>query len=313
MPLDPHLAAVLQSFAESGASPLHEGTPSESRVVYRTLTHGSLTPEQVTPVGSVEDAIVPGASGPLKARIYRPNGRGPFPTVTFFHGGGWVVGDLDTHDNMCRGLCRGSQSVVVSVDYRLAPEHRFPAAVEDAVEAAKWVAANALELGGSDVVALAGDSAGGNLAAVVAQELRRLEIPLAGQFLVYPSVDQPGAGHASMEENAHGYFLEKELMAWFYSHYVGNWKEPKNVRLAPIQAVSLASLPPAVIVTAEFDPLRDEGEAYGDALQAAGVYADVRRYAGMIHGFFDMGRWSPAAQQAIEESTQRFGEILRRL
>ncbi|MBS0318043.1 MAG: alpha/beta hydrolase [Proteobacteria bacterium] len=317
MPLDPHLAGVLQMMAAAGRKPTYEGTPEEGRAGYLALTRGTLTPEQVVPVASVQDATVDGAAGPLSARIYRPEGAGPFPTVAYFHGGGYVIGDLDTHDNMCRDICRGAQAVVVSVDYRLAPEHPFPAGVEDAIAATKWVMAHAKELGGNDTVAVAGDSAGGNFSAVVAQQLRGATVPgapaarLAAQFLIYPATDHVEAAHPSHAENAKGYFLEKETMEWFFNHYIGDWKELKDPRLAPMQAATLAGLPPAVIVTAEFDPLRDEGEAYGRALQAAGVEADVIRCEGMIHGFFDMGRWSPGAQKGVQESIRRFGEVLR--
>lgn len=311
MPLDPSLAAVLQSLATSGRKPVHECSVKEARDGYLALTHGSRTPNQVVTVGSVMDAQVDGAAGPLKARIYRPDGKGPFPTVTYFHGGGFVIGDLDTHDNMCRDLCRGSQVVVVSVEYRLAPEHPFPAAIEDAIAAADWVIAHARELGGVDVVAVAGDSAGGNLAAVAAQQLAARGTQLAAQFLIYPAVDRIGAGHASLEENGRGFFLEQETLLWFFTHYVGAWKDNRDPRLAPLQAASFAGLPPAVIVTAELDPLRDEGEVYGGVLRTAGVKAEIMRCDGMTHGFFDMGRWSPIAQAHIQSSLQRFGEVLR--
>jgi acetyl esterase len=230
--------------------------------------------------------------------------------VAFFHGGGWVIGDLDTHDNMARNVCRGSGSVVIAVDYRLAPEHPFPAAAQDAVAAARWVAGHLDELGGDQRLAVAGDSAGGNLSAVVAQALHADGIPLAGQFLIYPAVDAQGE-YPSRTENARGYFLEQPTMDWFYGHYAGAWDDAKDPRLSPLHHGSLTGLPPAVIITAEFDPLRDEGEAYGEALRAAGVPVQVQRYDGMIHGFFDMGGISPAAQAAIDESCARFGQVLR--
>ena len=219
------------------------------------------------PVASVQDRTVPGAAGPIPARIYRPEGAGPFPTVAYFHGGGYVIGNLDTHDNMCREISRGARAVVVSVDYRLAPEHPFPAGIEDAVAAAKWIVAHARELGGNDVVAVAGDSAGGNFSAVVSQQLRDAGTPLAAQFLIYPAVDHVAAVYPSAEQNAKGYFLEEQTMAWFYNHYAGHVADTMDPRLAPLQAKSLAKLPPAVIVTAEFDPLRDQGPAYADALR----------------------------------------------
>jgi acetyl esterase len=310
VPVDPHIAAMLTMMDEAGIPPMYEGSPEAGRGLYLALTHGGRTPEQIVPVASTEDRTVPGADGDLKARVYRPEGDGPFPTVVFFHGGGWVIGDLDTHDNMARHICRGSEAVVVAVDYRLAPEHPFPAAAHDAVAAARWVAQHLDELGGDDRMALAGDSAGGNLSAVVAQTLHADGVPLAGQFLIYPAVDAEGE-YPSRLENAKGYFLEQPTMDWFYGHYAGAWDDAKDVRLSPLHGADLSGLPPAVIVTAEFDPLRDEGEAYGKALEAAGVRADVTRYDGLIHGFFDMGTVSPAAQAAIDESCARFGELLR--
>jgi acetyl esterase len=275
------------------------------------LTAGSRTPEQIVPVASVQDTTVPGAAGPLKARIYRPEGAGPFPTVAFFHGGGYVIGDLDTHDNTCRDICRGAQAVVVSVDYRLAPEHPFPAGIDDAVAATQWVIAHAGELGGNATVAVAGDSAGGNFSAVVAQQLRDAGIPLAAQFLIYPAVDHADASHPSIEQNGKGYFLEAETMAWFYNHYAGGFGDTLDPRLAPLQAKSLTDLPPAVVVTAEFDPLRDAAIAYVAALNAAGGQAEHIPGPGMIHGFYDMGRWSPGAQAVIQQGIKRFGEVLR--
>jgi len=311
VPVDPHIAAVLTMLEEGGMPPMYEGTPEAGRAQYLALTHGARTPEQLAPVDSTEDLTVPGAHGDLKARIYRPEGEGPFPTVAFFHGGGWVIGDLDTHDNMARHVCRGSRSVVVAIDYRLAPEHPFPAAAEDAVATARWVAQHLDELGGDSRFAVAGDSAGGNLAAVVAQQMKADGIALAGQFLIYPAVDAAG-DYPSRVENARGYFLEQPTMDWFYGHYAGAWDDAKDPRLSPLHAADLSGLAPAVIVTAEYDPLRDEGEAYGEALRAAGVPVQVQRYDGLIHGFFDMGIVSPAAQAAIDESCARFSELLHR-
>jgi acetyl esterase len=241
--------------------------------------------------------------------VYRPEGEGPFPTVVFFHGGGWVIGDLETHDNQARSVARHGRAVVVSVDYRLAPEHPFPAAVDDAVAAARWAAAHLAELGGDDRLAVAGDSAGGNLAAVVAQQLHADGTPVTAQFLIYPAVDSAGE-YPSRVENAKGYFLEQPTMDWFYGHYAGGVDDPADPRLSPLRAADLSGLAPALVVTAEFDPLRDEGEAYAEALRAAGVPVRQQRYDGLIHGFFDMGPISAAAQAAIDESCARFGELL---
>lgn len=311
MPLDPQLANVLQSLAASGRGAIHEGSVEQGRAGYLALTYGTRTPAQTIPVGSVEDAVVDGGAGPLKARVYRPENRNPSPTLVFFHGGGFVIGNLDTHDNMCRDLCRGLQAVVVSVDYRLAPEHPFPAAVEDAIAATRWVIAHATRLGGTELVAVAGDSAGGNLAAVVAQQLHAKGITLAGQFLIYPAVDHMGVEYPSLEENRKGYFLELDSLRWFFEQYASLCKDVTDPRLAPIHAPSLSGLPPALIVTAEFDPLRDAAHAYGKALQAAGVKAEVIQGKGMIHAFFDMGRWSPGAQAVIQQSIQRFSQVMR--
>jgi acetyl esterase len=311
LPVDPHIAAVLTMLEESGMPPMYEGSAEAGRAQYLALTHGARTPEQLVPVASTEDRTVPGAAGDLRARVYRPEGEGPFPTVVFFHGGGWVIGDLDTHDNMARNICRSSGAVVLAVDYRLAPEHPFPAAADDAVAAARWAAGHLDELGGGARLGIAGDSAGGNLTAVVAQALHADGTPLAGQFLIYPAVDVEGE-YPSRLENAKGYFLEQDTMDWFYGHYVATEGDARDPRLSPLHAGDLSGQPPAVVVTAEYDPLRDEGEAYGEALRAAGVDVDVTRYDGMIHGFFDMGTISPAAQAAIDESCARFGEVLRR-
>lgn len=231
--------------------------------------------------------------------------------MAFFHGGGYVIGDLDTHDNMCREICRSAQAVVVAVDYRLAPEHPFPAGLEDAVAAARWVVAHVQELGGTDQVGVVGDSAGGNFSAVVAQQLHAQGIALAAQFLIYPSVDHAAAVYPSLEQNSKGYFLELDTMAWFYQHYAGTYANTLDPRLAPLQAPSLQGLPRAVVATAEFDPLRDAGAAYVAALNAAGVQAEHIPGPGMIHGFYDMGRWSPGAQALIEQGARRFGALLR--
>ena len=206
MALDLHLAGFLESLAGSGAKPLPQSSPEEARGLMQHLARAVRVPEAVVDVHGVEDMTVPGATGSLRARLYRPTQERNLPTVVYLHGGGFVIGDLDTHDNMCRELARGANAVVVSVDYRLAPEHPYPAAADDAIAATKWVIANAGELGGSDVVAVAGDSAGGNLAAVVTQQLHADGIALSAQFLIYPAVAQDRAGFPSFKENGEGYF-----------------------------------------------------------------------------------------------------------
>lgn len=311
MPLDPHLAAVLKKFDDAGRQPAHLVPVAMSRMGYLMMTRGTLTPQQVIEVANVQDTELGVDDRLIKARIYRPEGKGSFPTVVFFHGGGFVLGDLETHDNMCRELCRTSRVVVLAVDYRLAPEHPFPAAFNDAMAATKWALANTVKLGGSNVVAVAGDSAGGNLAAVVSQQLRDEGIKLAAQFLIYPALDGSKASYPSREANAKGYFLELETFNWFEKQYAGMLDANADPRITPIHASNLAGLPPALIVTAEFDPLCDEGLAYGQVLAAAGVHTEVLPCEGMIHAFFDMGRWSPRAQTHITECLNRFGQLLR--
>jgi acetyl esterase len=280
---------------------LVSGTPEQARRAFRMLTVDLRPAHTIVAVAEVRDVEVEGAAGRLAGRVYRPEAQGALPTIVFFHGGGFVIGDLDTHDNQCRMLCREAEAVVISVDYRLAPEAPFPAGVEDCLAATRWAAEHVAELGGDgDRIAVAGDSAGGNLAAVVAQLARDSGGPaLAAQLLLYPGTDFVG-GYPSETENAEGYFLTREDMEWFEGHYTRD-ADHRDPRLSPIHAGDLSGLPPAVLVTAEFDPLRDQGEAYGRALEAAGVPVVLRRYDGLIHGFFDLGALSPAAAEAVRE------------
>jgi acetyl esterase len=308
MPLDPEIADVLALLALA-ETPMHEMTPPQAREAFATLVVGGRRPEDVVPVGSVEEVGVPGADGLLPARVYRPEEPGPLPTVIFFHGGGWVIGNLETHDNTARAIARHSRAVVVSVAYRLAPESPYPAAVDDALAATRWALDHLPELGGNDALAVAGDSAGGNLAAVVALEMRTR---LAAQLLIYPATHLgPGTAEAypSRAENGHGYFLETPTMSWFYQHYAGHVREP-DVRLSPMLATSFAGVAPAVVVTAELDPLRDEGEAYARSMAAAGVRVELRRFDGLIHGFFDMGPASAAARAAVLVTCAMLDEVL---
>ena len=306
MPVDPHIAPLLDLLASVPS--LSEETPEQAREGFRRLTLGSR--RQVVEVGAVSELVIPGPAGDLAARVYRPEAAGPVPTVVLFHGGGWVIGDLDTHDNMARSICRDCSAVVVSVDYRLAPENPFPAAVEDALAATEWVGERLADFGGSEKLAVAGDSAGGNLSAVVAQQLRDAGGPaIAAQLLIYPAVDVTGE-YASRLENAEGYFLDLATMAWFMNHYAADPAHHTDPRVSPLRHHDLTGLPPAVVVTAEFDPLRDEGEAYAAELAAGEVPVEVRRFDGMIHGFFDMGGFSPAAQAAVDEACELFGKVL---
>ncbi len=308
MPVDPQIAVLLDVIASVEAKPMSEGTPEEARAGFRTLTVDLRDPAAVPAVASVEDTTVPGAAGDLPARVYRPDGAGPLPTILLLHGGGFVIGDLDTHDITARTLANGCAAVVVSVAYRLAPEHPFPAAVDDAVAAARHVAAHLAELGGDDRLAMAGDSAGGNLSAVVAQTFRDDGRPLAGQLLIYPVTDMTGE-HPSHAENAEGFFLDLATMEWFLRQYAGHLADHADPRLSPLHG-DLGGLAPAVVVVAEFDPLRDDGLAYAQALAAAGVPVQVRTFPGLIHGFVDMGRHSTAAQEALDETCALFRKVL---
>jgi acetyl esterase len=291
---------------------LDMGTPEEARRAFRMLTVDLRPADTLVAVAAVEDTEVSGATGALRARVYRPGAAGELPTIVFFHGGGFVLGDLDTHDNQCRALCRGAGAVVLSVEYRLAPEAPFPAAVEDCFAATRWAAEHVAELGGdAERIAVAGDSAGGNLAAVVAQIARDEGGPaLAAQLLVYPGTDFT-TEYPSEAENGEGYFLTRADMAWFAGHYATG-EDPENPRLSPLRAASLSGLPPAVVATAEYDPLRDQGAAYADALEQAGVPVVKRGYEGLIHGFFDLSALSPACAAAVSQLAADLGGLLER-
>jgi acetyl esterase/lipase len=234
-------------------------------------------------VGEIVDGVLPGPAGDLEYRLYRPASPGPHPIVVYYHGGGWVLGSHDSDDPLCRDLCDRSGAVIVSVNYRHAPEHRFPTAVDDAFAALQWVADNTIELGGiPGSLAVAGWSAGGNLAAVVSHLARDAGGPeLSGQLLLNPVTDSDFS-RPSYIENAEGYILTKGVMHWFWDHYVDP-EDRTDPRVAPLRAPDLAGLPPACIVTAEFDPLRDEGDAYAEALRAAGVPVEHVQARGHTH------------------------------
>ena len=303
MPLDPGTATLLDLIASSGQPPMYESTPEAARTAFRVMTVDWVQPDDVVPVGEVEELVV--ADRP--ARLYRPEGDGPWPTLLYLHGGGFVIGDLDTADQLCRRICRGAAAAVLSVDYRLAPEHPFPAAVDDAIATVRWAADHAGELGGAPVLGVGGDSAGANLAAVVAQTLPDL---VDAQVLLCPPTHLVG-DYPSRIDNAHGYFLELPLMEWFAGHYAGGADDLDDPRLSPLLGEVKATAP-ALVVTTEFDPLRDEGEAYAARLEEAGVPVDRVRYDGLVHGFIDMGVMSPAATAAIDDTVARIGRLLHR-
>jgi acetyl esterase len=237
------------------------------------------------PVHKIEDFNIEGPLGEIPVRVYRPAGDGPFGVLVYFHGGGWVIGDIDTADAVCRELSTLAELVVVSVDYRLAPEHLYPAAVVDSYAVVCWVAENQRQLNGNGKIGVAGESAGGTIAAVMSQMARDENGPtIAFQCLLYPVIDHD-LGRESYALNGAGYLLETATMKWFWDTYCPDEAARKHPSASPIRAESLADLAPALIMTAEFDPLRDEGEAYGAALNAAGGTAEVVRCEGLVHDF----------------------------
>ena len=304
MPLDPQIVAVMEAAAAMGLPPSHQVSPAEARVNTKARLR-AVGPE----VGAVQDVAIPGPDCDVPARIYTPAGAGPFPGLAWFHGGGWVVGDLDTADAAARNMCAGANCVVASVDYRLAPETKFPGPAEDCYAATQWLAANAAALNvDPDRIAVGGDSAGGNLAAAVTLMSRdRGGCPLVFQLLVYP-VTQRDFDRASYLENADGYQLTRDTMIWYWNHYLAADADAANPYAAPLHAADLRGLPPALVLTAEYDPLRDEGEAYAAALQAAGVPTEAIRYDGLIHGFFGMFAAVDQARQAVERSAAALRE-----
>jgi acetyl esterase len=299
MALDPVAEGFLAQMAAQGGPQLQEMTPEFAREAFSVFSQLGGEPAQVA---NIENRTIPGPAGDIPVRIYTPEGTAPFPVLLYFHGGGWVIGDLEVVDAPCRALAKESGCVVVSVDYRLAPEHKFPAASDDCYAATKWVSDNAAEIGvDPSRIAVGGDSAGGQLATVISQMARDKGGPaIAYQVLIYPVTDAT-ISTASYEENAEGYLLTKEGMIWFFNHYMNEDTDRKDPLLSPTYAESLAGLPPAIVITAEYDPLRDEGNAYAEKLKAAGVPVIHSQYPGMIHGFFWLGGVLGQCKQAIGE------------
>ncbi len=282
MPVNPETQALLDALVEMGLPPFEQMTVPVAREAIKGFTDLQGEPEEV----EVEDRTIPGPACEIPVRIYTPAGTGPRPTIVYFHGGGWVVGDLDLVDRPVRSIARRAGAVVVSVDYRLAPEHVYPAPFDDSYAATAWVADHAADLGGDPArLVVAGDSAGANLAAAVALAARDRGGPaLAAQVLLFPVTDFDFTT-PSYTDNAEGYLLTRGSMEWFWAHYLGAQDVGKQPYLTPARADSLGGLPPALVVTAEFDPLRDEGEAYAAAMTAAGVDVVAKRYDGFLHDF----------------------------
>jgi acetyl esterase len=301
MPLDPDAQTLLDMVKEANCPAFETVTPAEARAAFMAA-RPVLAPEPM-PVAELRDLAIPGPAGPIPARLYRPSSGGTLPALVFFHGGGWVVGNIESHDTMCRHLANRAGCAVVSVDYRLAPEHKFPAAVEDCFAATAWVADNAASLGvDAKRLAVGGDSAGGNLAAAVSLMARDRGMPrISYQLLIYPAVDA-AMTHPSIASFAEGYLLTRATMRWFYEQYLRAPPDAADWRASPLAAADLAGVAPAFVVTAGFDPLCDEGDAYAARLTTAGVAVRHRRFADQIHGFAMNGKIIRAADAALDEA-----------
>ena len=299
MPLDPQAQQVLDQMAALGLPPNHTVSPEEARanMLARPRPEG---PE----VAKVEDRTIANGNFQVPVRIYTPAGSGPFPVLSWFHGGGWVLGNLETADATARHLAVGAGCVVVSVDYRLAPEAKFPVPFDDCYAATQWIVQNAASINvDPSRIAVGGDSAGGNLAAGICLAAKdRGGLPIAFQLLVYP-VTAVDFSTGSYKQNADGYLLTMDGMKWYWNHYLSSDADASNPYAAPLAAKDLSGLPPALVITAEFDPLRDEGEAYAKKLQDAGVAATAIRYDGMIHGFFGMSAVLDKGAQAVAQAS----------
>jgi acetyl esterase len=302
--LDPDAAAVFKAFQEAGRPPYETVSPAEARELY--LKGRVVTNPEPPELKSVQPLAIPSPHGSIPARIYTPmrlrKTNGLAPCLVFFHGGGWVIGDLDSHDVVCRKLADEGQLVVISVDYRLAPEHKFPAAVEDAITATRWIADNSRQLGIDESrLTVGGDSAGGNLAAVVAISARDGNGPdIAGQVLIYPAIDF-ALTHPSHREPETSILLTHSVIRWFRDHYLTGAADVHDWRASPARAATLIGLPPAYVLTAGADPLRDEGDEYAHRLKEAGVPVTYRTFPGQFHGFFTMGKLLQQANVAAKE------------
>jgi acetyl esterase len=304
MPLHPQVEAMRSQRARNGSAPLYSLSLAEARAAdLADIRAASGDPE---PVAAVTERVVPGPGPDLRIRVYEPDDARDRPVLVYFYGGGWTLGSLDTCDAICRSLTNAVRCVTVSVQYRLAPEHPFPAAVEDCYAGARWVAEHAAQIGAdAGRVAVGGDSAGGNLAAAVTLLARERHGPrLCHQLLVYPNTDYL-SDTASMREAVDPLLFNRWSADWYWGHYLADPRDGSNPLASPLRAADLSRLPPASILTAEFDPLRDQGEQYAQRLREAGVPVDARRYAGMAHGFFAMGGVLSAARESIAYAADR--------
>ena len=301
--LDPDAAAVLAAFREAGRPPYETLSPPEAREWY--LKARAVAQPEPPAMASVKASTVPGPAGAIPVRIYTPlklrQADGMAPCLVFFHGGGWVIGDLDSHDVVCRTLAVEAETIVISVEYRLAPEHKFPAAIDDALAATKWIADNAVPLNiDAGRISVGGDSAGGNLAALVAIDARAHGPKLQAQVLIYPATDFR-MNHPSHHEPETDALLTHSVMRWFRDHYLAGAADIDDPRASPARVENLAHLPPAYVVTAGADPLRDEGDEYAQRLKHAGVAVSYQTYPGQFHGFVTMGKILPKANAALRD------------
>jgi len=298
--LDADAALLLDMLREAGRPPYHALSPIEARAAMIQARAATAPPP--AEVAEIRDLLAPGPHGPIPLRLYRGVAATATPVLLFFHGGGWVIGDLQTHDGVCRHLAAGAGCTVIAVDYRLAPEHKFPAAVDDAIAALVWVSEQAAALGVDPArIAVGGDSAGANLAAVLALLARDGAVPpIHWQMLLYPALDL-GLSHDSYRRLGEGYVLTTATMAWFRDHYLNSEADAAGWRASPLRAADVSGVAPALILTVGHDPLLDEGEAYADRLQAGGVAVARRHYAGQMHGFLTMGKVLPTAGAALDD------------
>jgi acetyl esterase len=308
---DPQMKAVLDELAALNPKPIETLEPAEARkqptpadAVKKVLEkQGKSTDPE--PVGNVADQKIPGPKEELPVRVYTPKGDGPFPVLVYFHGGGFVIATVDTYDSSCRALCNMANCVVVSVEYRKAPENKYPAQVEDAYAAYEWVTKNAAQLKGDPAkIAVAGESAGGNLATVTCMMAKEKIAPMPiYQLLVYPVVNND-MNTPSYQQHANAKPLNKAMMGWFFKHYVADPNGPADPHLTPLQSTDLSGLPPAMILTAQIDPLLSEGQQYAEKLKAAGVEVQYKTYEGVTHEFFGMGAVVDKAKQAETDAAE---------
>src|SRR5271154_6481835 len=311
--LHPQARALLDFIEQRGVPPTHTLSPKDARDFYRERRFATQPP--AAQVGKVQDLQADGPNGPIPLRLYRPFGSSDasiIPVLVYYHGGGFVIGDLDTHDTLCREVANLADCAVVAVDYRMGPEHRFPAAVIDCIAATRWVREHAAELQlDAARLAVGGDSAGGNLAAVVCIDARdQGDLPIRFQLLIYPATDmrRTAPSHA---ENGRGYLLTDQTMDYFTGHYIADPAQLIDWRVSPLLHPDLSKLPPALVLTAGFDPLRDEGEAYAERLTAAGNHAGYVHFPRQIHGFVTMGKVIDEANTAVALCAAELKRILK--